>query len=111
MAQDEAWLAELVIEGADADRAAEELMDPTVVDGRIDTDDRRYREPVTLTIIATIIAMSAGGVDIAAHISDWYAKWRRPPAHIEKVVLILPDGRRVVLEDVSPEKLRELLKN
>ncbi|MFC8128745.1 hypothetical protein [Streptomyces sp. NPDC057302] len=111
MPQEETPLAELVIEGPDAALAARELMDPDVVRGRIDAYDGDYREPMTLAVVASVIGLVAAGAQLSDHVVRWYAKWRGPAARIEKAVLILPDGRRVVLEDTTPSELRQLLKD
>ena len=103
------------IQGRDAVGAAEELLRIEGLEGSYETVDELEREG-TLATIATIVGITVGTMTIAEKLYQWgqkYQKSRQDPAgsRIEKVLIVAPNGRRLLLEDAKVEQIQEILKN
>ena len=103
------------IQGRDAVSAAEELLRIEGLQGSYETVDELEREG-TLATIATIVAITAGTLTIAEKLYQWNQKYqqsRQAPAEarIEKVLIVAPNGRRLLLQDAKIEQIQEILKD
>ena len=101
------------IEGSDAIAATEELLAIEELEGSYEVFDEVERE-VTLTTIATVVAIAAGTMTIAEKLYQWREKYQRslqnPSApKIEKVLLVGKNGRRLLLKDATIEQIKDIL--
>ncbi len=94
----------------------EELLSIEGIEGSYETVSEVERgEP--LTTIATIVAITAGTLTIAEKLYQWknhkYQKSLQNPvgARIEKVLIIAPNGNRLLLKDASVEQIQEILED
>jgi hypothetical protein len=90
--------------GTDAISATEELLDAEELEGTYETVKEVEREAVILTTIASIVTIIAGAVAIY----DWYQK-NCKANRIEKAIIILPDGRRLLLKNATVEQIKSFL--
>jgi hypothetical protein len=90
--------------GKEAILATEELLDAEELEGTYETVNELEKEAVILTTIASIVTIIAG----AAAIYDWYQK-NCKANRIEKAIIILPDGRRLLLKNPTVEQIKEFL--
>ena len=103
------------IQGQDAVVATEELLSIEGLEGSFETVDEVERgEP--LTTIATIVGIAAGTLAIAEKLYQWNQKYQKSlqnqvGARIEKVLIVAPNGARLLVEDVTVEQIQEILKN
>ncbi len=106
---------EIEIQGRDAVTATEELLRIEGLEGSYQTIDEVERgEP--LTTIATIIGIGVGTLTIADKLYQWHQKYQKSlqaPAElrIEKVLIVAPNGRRLLLKDATLEQIQEILKD
>jgi hypothetical protein len=102
---------EIEIEGQQAIQATEELLNIEGIEGNYETIDEVEREPI-LTTIATIVGIVGGTITLAKEIYEWYQKYRRSKgAKIEKVLIVSPNGRRLLLKDATVEQIQEILED
>ncbi len=103
------------IQGQDAVQATEELLNIEGLDGSYETVSEVERgEP--LTTIATIVAITAGTLTIAEKLYQWNNKYQKSlqnpvGARIEKVLIVAPNGNRLLLKDATVEQIQEILKS
>lgn len=103
------------IEGENAVEATEELLSIEGLEGSYETIAEVERgEP--LTTIATIVAITAGTLTIAEKLYQWNHKYQKSlqnpvGARIEKVLIVAPNGNRLLLKDASVEQIQEILKS
>jgi hypothetical protein len=90
--------------GKDAISATEELLDAEELEGTYETVKEVEREAVILTTIASIVTIVAGAVAIY----DWYQKNCKTD-RIEKAIIILADGRRLLLKNATVEQIKRFL--
>ena len=90
--------------GKDAISATEELLHAEELEGTYETIEEVQKEAVILTTIASIVTIVAGAVAIY----DWYQKNCKAD-RIEKAIIILPNGRRLLLKNATVEQIREFL--
>ena len=105
-------MMKLEIQGRDAVAAAEELLAIEGLSGSYETVDEVERgEP--LTTIATIVGITAGTLTIAEKLYEWNQKSQQDPggSRIEKVLIVAPNGRRLLLKDATVEQIQEVLKD
>ncbi|MFI8992685.1 hypothetical protein [Streptomyces sp. NPDC053542] len=106
-----AMALQLLIEGEAAGRAAEELTDINGLSVELSHPEEAgpVREPVTLTVIATVAGILSGSATVADLVLKWYRRHKdAPDTPIEKVVLVHGD-RRVLLDQVTVGQLADLL--
>ena len=104
---------QIEIEGQDAVKATEELLSIEGLEGSYETVSEVEREG-TLVTIATIVAITAGTLDIAEKLYQWNKKYQKSlqqpaGARIEKVLLVAPNGNRLLLKDATVEQIQEIL--
>ena len=92
------------ITGKDAISATEELLDAEELEGTYKSVKEVEKETVMLTTIASIVTIGAGAVAIY----DWYQK-NCMADRIEKVIIIFPDGRRLLLKNSTVEQIKEFM--
>lgn len=102
----------LAIEGTGAVTATEDLFQIPGVSGTWVTDEESRKEGI-LTTIATIVAITAGTLTIAEKLYEWYKKYQTPQAKIkiEKVLIVSPSGKRLLLKDATVEQIQEFLED
>jgi len=100
------------IVGKEAESAVKELLNLEEIEGSYVTRDEAQKEGV-LTTIATIVAIAGGSLAIAEKLYNWYQKYkqRNSGKSIEKAMIIMDDGQRFFLENVTLEQLKKLLDN
>ncbi len=101
---------QLAIEGQDAVEATETLLEIPGISGSWQPAGESQKE-LTLATIAVIIAIAGGTVAAAEQIREWYQDWKKGKAgkKIEKVVIVGPDGKRLLLEGATVEEISEIL--
>ena len=101
------------IQGQYAVQAAEELLSIEGLSGSYETISEVERgEP--LTTIATIVAITGGTLAIGEKLYKWnkkYQKFSQNPGgtRIEKVLIVAPNGNRLLLKDATLEQIQEIL--
>ena len=100
------------IQGQDAINATEELLNIEGLQGSYKTVSEVERgEP--LTTIATIVGIAVGTLTIADKLYQLKKKYFQNPtgAKIEKVLIVAPNGNRLLLKDATLEQIQEILKD
>ena len=106
---------QIEIQGKDAVVATEELLSIEGLKGSYETVSAVERgEP--LTTIATIVAITAGTLTIGEKLYQWNQKYQKSlqnpgGARIEKVLIVAPNGNRLLLKDASVEQIQEILED
>ena len=103
------------IQGQDAVKATEELLSIEGLNGSYETIDEVEREG-TLATIATIVGITSGTLTIAEKLYQWNKKYQQSlqnpvGARIEKVLIVAPNGNRLLLKDASVEQIQGILKD
>ena len=103
------------IQGQGAVKATEELLNIQGLEGSYETVDEVEREG-TLATIATIVGITAGTLTIAEKLYQWNQKYQKSlqspvGSKIEKVLIVAPNGNRLLLKDASVEQIQEILDN
>ncbi len=106
---------QIEIQGQDAIKATEELLNIQGLEGSYKTVDEVEREG-TLATIATIVGITAGTLTIAEKLYQWNKKYQKSlqnpvGSKIEKVLIVAPNGNRLLLKDASVEQIQEILDN
>ena len=106
---------QIEIQGQDAVQATEELLNIQGLEGSYETVDEVERE-ATLATIATIVGITAGTLTIAEKLYQWNQKYQKSlqnsvGSKIEKVLIVAPNGRRLLLKDASVEQIQEILED
>ena len=106
---------QIEIQGQDAVKATEELLNIQGIEGSYETVDEVEREG-TLATIATIVGITAGTLTIAEKLYQWNQKYQKSlqnpvGSKIEKVLIVAPNGNRLLLKDASVEQIQEILDN
>ena len=103
------------IQGRDAVVATKELLAIEGLEGsyQILEEVERGEVNTTLVTIATIVAMTSGTLGIAEQLSQWKERYFQNPtgSRIEKVLIVAPNGRRLLLKDATVEQIQEVLKD
>lgn len=100
------------IQGQDAVLATEELLSIEGLEGSYQILEEVERgEP--LTTIATIIAIGVGTLTIAEKLYQLKKKYFQDStgSRIEKVLIVAPNGNRLLLKDATVEQIQEILKD
>ena len=100
------------IQGQDAVQATEELLGIEGIDGSYETVDEIEREG-TLATIATIMGITVGTMTIAEKLYRLKKKYFQNSTglRIEKVLIVAPNGNRLLLKDATLEQIQEILKD
>lgn len=106
---------QIEIQGQDAVKATEELLNIQGLEGSYETFDEVEREGILATI-ATIVGITAGTLTIAEKLFQWNQKYQKSlqnpvGSKIEKVLIVAPSGNRLLLKDASVEQIQEILKS
>lgn len=108
---------QLTIEGPGAVEATEELVAMPELSADWELAGGGHRS-LTLATVVSVLGMIGTGVGVigstvgvARQLYTWYQEWSqgKEETMIEKVVLEMPDGTRILLEETTPEELAELL--
>ncbi len=103
------------IQGRDAVVATEALLAIEGLDGSYQVLEEVERGEVntTLVTIATIVAMTSGTLGIAEQLYQWKERYFQNPtgSRIEKVLIVAPNGRRLLLKNATVEQIHEVLKD
>ena len=109
---------QIEIQGQDAVKATEELLRIVRrkgLEGSYETFDEVERGEVntTLVTIATGIAIASGTLGIADQLYQWKERIFQNPtgSRIEKVIIVAPNGNRLLLKDASVDQIQEILEN
>lgn len=100
------------IQGQDAVQAAEELLSIEGLKGSYETVGEVEKE-VGLATIATIVGMTVGAMTIAEKLYQLKKKYfqNSTGSRIEKVLIVAPNGNRLLLKDATLEQIQEILKD
>ena len=98
------------IQGQDAVEATKELLAIEGLEGSYETVSEVEREG-TLATIATIVGITVGTMTIAEKLYQAKKRYFQDPAgpKIEKVLIVAPNGRRLLLKDATIEQIKEIL--
>ena len=103
------------IQGRDAVVATKELLAIKGLEGsyQILEEVERGEANTTLVAIATVVAITSGTLGIAEQLYQWKERYFQNPtgSKIEKVLLVAPNGNRLLLKDATVEQIHEVLKN
>ncbi len=103
------------IQGRDAVVATKELLAIEGLEGsyQILEEVERGEVNTTLVTIATIVAITSGTLDIAKQFYQWKENYFQHPtgSRIEKVLIVAPNGRRLLLKDATVEQIQEILED
>jgi hypothetical protein len=96
--------------GTDAIPATEELLTIQGLEGSYETVNEVEREAI-LTTIATIVGIVGGTITIAEQLHKWSQKYQQSSsgAKIEKVLIVAPNGKRLLLKDATVAQIRAIL--
>jgi hypothetical protein len=102
----------LAIEGAGAVAATEDLIQIPGLSGTWVVNEEARKE-ATLATIATIVGITVGTLTIAEKLHSWYEKYQTPQPEIwiEKVLIISPSGKRLLLKDATVKQIQEILED
>jgi hypothetical protein len=102
---------ELEIEGSGAIAATQALTQLEGLSVTYETEGGGDTRETILATIATIVGITAGTLEIAKKLYEWYQKYRQqtPAARIEKVVLVGRNGQRIRLENASIDQIKQIL--
>ena len=106
---------QIEIQGRSAVPATEELLNIQGLQGSYETVDEVEREG-TLATIATIVGITAGTLTIAEKLYQWNQKYQKSlqnpvGSKIEKVLIVAPNGNRLLLKDATVEQIQEILED
>ena len=101
------------VQGTSAIAATEELLALEGIEGSYQSTDAPERGEVLVTI-ATIVAIVGGTLTIAEKLYQWHQKYQKSQQDlsrekIEKVLLIAPNGNRLLLKDATLEQIQHIL--
>lgn len=104
------------IEGQDAVTVTKELLSIEGLEGNYETIDEVEREATVIATIATIVGITLGTIEIAEKLYEWKQKHQNSQlnstgARIEKVMLIAPNGKRLLLKDATIEQIKEIMED
>lgn len=102
------------IQGQDAISAVEELLKIEGVQGSYETIDEIEKDSKgTITTIASIVGIIAGTMTIGEKLYQWCQKYQQPETSntqpIEKVIIIMGNDNRLLLNDKTPQQIDEFL--
>ncbi|MFB2970183.1 hypothetical protein ACE1CD_14500 [Aerosakkonema sp. BLCC-F183] len=106
---------QIEIQGRDAVKATGELLAIEGLQGSYEIIDETEKEG-TLATIATIVGIIGGTITISEKLYKWSQKYQKSLSgstepKIEKVLIVSPSGKRLLLKDATVEQIQEILKN
>ena len=106
---------QIEIQGRDAVPATKELLNIQGLEGSYKTFGEVEKE-ATLATIATIVGITAGTLTIAEKLYQWNQKYQKSlqnpvGSKIEKVLIVAPNGNRLLLKNATVEQIQEILKD
>ena len=106
------------IQGQDAVTATEELLSIVRKEGlegsyQILEEVERGEVNTTIATIAASVVIASGMVNIAEQIYQWKERYfqTKSDPRIEKVLIVAPNGNRLLLKDASLEQIQEILQD
>lgn len=101
------------IEGEDAITATEELLAIEGITGNYTVNSEEIEKEAVITTVATIVGLVGGTLAIAEQIRKWYQEYKQKPSgkKIDKVLIVGPNGRRLLLENATIEQIRQILES
>ena len=105
---------QIEIQGQDAVAATKELLLIEGIQGSYETRKEVEREG-TLATIANIVEIFVGTLTISKEIYQWSKKYQKSlpnstEPRIEKVLIVAPNGNRLLLKNATVEQIQEILK-
>ena len=99
------------IEGEDAITATEELLAIEGITGNYTVNSEEIEKEAVITTVATIVGLVGGTLAIAEQIRKWYQEYKQQQSgkKIAKVLIVGPNGRRLLLENATIEQIRQIL--
>jgi hypothetical protein len=108
---------QIEIQGQDAVAATKELLLIEGIQGSYETRKEVEREGTLATIanIANIVEIFVGTLTISKEIYQWSKKYQKSlpnstEPRIEKVLIVAPNGNRLLLKNATVEQIQEILK-
>ena len=101
------------IEGEDAITAIKELLAIEGITGNYTVNSEEIEKEAVITTVATIVGLVGGTLAIAEQIRKWYQEYKQKPSgkKIAKVLIVGPNGRRLLLENATIEQIRQILES
>ena len=102
---------QITIEGEEADKAAEDLLNISGLTGKLEStsEEESYREG-TLMTIAAIVGIVGGATALAEQIRQWYLEYKNSQSDKRiSVVIVTPSGR-ILMENATIKEISEALK-
>ena len=105
---------QIEIQGRDAVAATEELLSIEGIQGSYETRKEVEREG-TIATVASIVGIVGGIITISKEVYQWYKKYQESlpnstEPRIEKVLIVSPNGNRLLLKNATVEQIQEILK-
>ena len=99
------------IEGEDAITATKELLAIEGITGNYTVNSEEIKKEAVITTVATIVGLVGGTLAIAEQIRKWYQEYKQQQSgkKIAKVLIVGPNGRRLLLENATIEQIRQIL--
>lgn len=101
---------QIEVQGQNAVAATEDFFSIPGISGNWKTLDDVEREG-TLATIGTIVGIVGGTMAIAEQVRKWYQEYKQGKSgkKIEKVLIVGRNGRRLLLENATPEQIKQIL--
>jgi hypothetical protein len=101
------------IEGEDAITATEELLAIEGITGDYTVNSEEIEREAVITTVASIVGLVGGTLAIAEQIRKWYQEYKQKQSDkkIAKVLIVGPNGRRLLLENATIEQIRQILES
>lgn len=105
---------QIEIQGRDAVAATEELLSIEGIEGSYETLKEVEREGNLATIVH-IIEILADTITISDKLYQWYKKYQESlpnstESRIEKVLIVSPNGDRLLLKNATVEQIQKIMK-
>ena len=105
-------MAKLLVEiqGKDSVVATEDLFSISGLLGNWETVEEPEKEG-TIATVATIVGLVGGTLAITEQIRTWYQEYKQGKSgkKIEKVLIVGRNGRRLLLENATPNQIKQIL--
>ncbi len=102
---------QLAIEGEDAVAATEALLQIPGISGSYQVNAEAPEREGVMATIASIVGIVGGSIAIAEQIRKWYQEYEQKKSgkKIDKVLIVGPNGKRLLLKDATVEEIRKIL--